>query len=115
MNTRNYRFAALSALVTACAGIAALQPSLALSAGVLTTRVVFQDLDLTNSSGIATLYGRLRAASVEVCRPLESKLVEGHFRHRDCVKSALDEAVAQVGKPSLTAYHQAKARGQGDA
>jgi UrcA family protein len=72
--------------------------------------VRYDDLDLGGNAGIAQLYGRLRSAAETVCdtgyRPQTLFLVPGW---RACVTGALEQAVAEVDRPALTAYHAAQA------
>ncbi len=72
--------------------------------------VRYTDLDLGKEAGVAKLYGRLRNAAEQVCSSgagpsplfLSSSL-------RACVTAALDQAIANVDRPAVTAYHAAKA------
>lgn len=72
--------------------------------------VRYDDLDLGKNAGIAQLYGRLRTAAETVCdtgyRPQTLFLVP---TWRACLTGALDQAVAEVDRPALTAYHAAQA------
>jgi UrcA family protein len=72
--------------------------------------VRYSDLDLDDAAGIAQLYARLRTAAERVCdtgyRPQALFLVHGW---RACVTAALEQGVAAVDRPALTAYHAAKA------
>jgi len=72
--------------------------------------VRYNDLDLDDAAGIAQLYARLRTAAEKVCdtgyRPQALFLAHGW---RACVTAALEQGVAAVDRPALTAYHAAKA------
>ena len=72
--------------------------------------VSYADLDLSRSEGATTLYGRLRMAAKQVCGD-RGRRVEEIARWEACYQHAMDEAVASVDKPSLTALHIAR---QGD-
>lgn len=76
--------------------------------------VHYGDLDLDNAAGIARLYTRLQAAAKKVCDtghgPQPLLLAYGR---RTCVTAALEQGVAAVDRPALTAYHAAKANPAG--
>jgi UrcA family protein len=72
------------------------------------TRVVrFGDLDLGSSRGVKALYVRIRGAARTVCgeneRP-DSLLSSAPFDN--CVRAAIESAVAQIKLPALTAYYE---------
>ena len=73
--------------------------------------VRYSDLNLDDAAGVAKLYARLQAAAEKVCdtgyRPQALFLAHGW---RACVTAALEQGVAAVDRPALTAYHAAKAR-----
>ena len=68
--------------------------------------VSFGDLDIAHSPGAATLYQRLDLASRDVCRDLypdqnhKLRLVQPY---RECVRSAIRNAIATVNVPAVTA------------
>ena len=71
--------------------------------------VNFADLNLANSRDAERLYRRLRTASTEVCSDFrngnDARMQE---RYRSCVNRAVDNAVATIAHPSLTALHATK-------
>ena len=72
--------------------------------------VRFTDLDLDKEAGVANLYVRLRNAAEQVCSLGSGP--SGLFlssSQRACVTAALEEAVANVDRPAVTAYHAARA------
>jgi UrcA family protein len=72
------------------------------------------DLDLTRPAGIAILYQRLQFAAQQVCGP--SGVTGTRLRDRDwqnCINAAVENAVRQLDRPALTAYHRSHA-GQND-
>jgi UrcA family protein len=71
--------------------------------------VKFQDLNLSASAGIATLYRRISAASRHVCGADDGdKDLHGRSIRQACVKDAEARAVAQVNVPELAAYAEKK-------
>ena len=66
--------------------------------------VQFSDLDTANTQGAATLYRRLRSAAASVCRNLQGKQLEQVWAYTDCVHMALNNAVAKIDRPAVTAY-----------
>jgi UrcA family protein len=73
-------------------------------------KVTVGDLDLTKPAGIEILYQRLQYAARQVCGP--SGVTGTRLRDRDwdnCVHAAVDNAVRQIDRPALTAYHRAHA------
>jgi UrcA family protein len=76
--------------------------------------VRFHDLNLNSPEGIASLYGRIHAAAVEVCEPMEGpQLVNRVFWSgwNECVDHAVANAVQTVHNEKLSAYHWDRIRG----
>jgi UrcA family protein len=70
--------------------------------------VKFADLDLSRTQDAAVLYERLRSAAKTVCAPLDGQQIAQRMNFRKCVKSAIGSAVAEVDRPTLTAYYKAR-------
>ena len=68
------------------------------------------DLDLTHPAGVAILYKRLQFAAQQVCGPsvVTGSRIESSPQ-KACVKDAVDNAVRQIDRPALTAYHRSHA------
>jgi UrcA family protein len=81
------------------------------SDGVNKYNVRFPDLDLSKVNGAAALYRRLRQAAAIVCSPLESASLQMATQYRACVDQAIDGAVASVGSPMLSQYHESHTKG----
>ena len=94
MNTRYKRSAAALAICVALAGV-----SLPAQAD---TRVNFGDLNLSSSEGIATLYQRIESAVRLACK---DRLAPWSRR---CYDATIEDAVAKIDQPQLTALHIAK-------
>jgi UrcA family protein len=76
--------------------------------------VRYQDLDLNSSEGIANLYGRIRAAAVEVCKPAEvsqSLQLALLSRWNACIGHSVANAVKRVHNEKLSAYQWQRIRG----
>ena len=104
------------ALLAALVGTVAALPARAAPPVVEQSIAVrYDDLDLDKPAGVETLYARLRAAAEKVCdaRFLPGTLVVAPA-WRTCMTGALEQAVAAVDQPALTAYHAANT-GQTDA
>ena len=75
------------------------------------TRVVnFRDLDLSQKSGVVTLYSRIRSAAREVCEPLDEVSIKLLRQRFDCRQDAVARAVADVNSPALTNYYLVKSK-----
>lgn len=73
---------------------------------VFETTALLGDLDLNRASGAKAALDRIRFAARKVCgeRPSPSDLVATHS-HRACVRLAVDNAVAALDAPLVTARH----------
>jgi UrcA family protein len=69
----------------------------------LTEIVSYSDLNLNSPNGAKVLYGRLQNAAHKVCLPFESRDIERKIIWQKCFDQAIDEAVTQINKPTLTA------------
>jgi UrcA family protein len=72
-------------------------------------RVKVGDLDLTQHAGVEIMYQRLQYAAQQVCGPSNitgSRLTDRAWQ--TCVNDAVDNAVRQVNRPALTAYHRSR-------
>lgn len=71
-------------------------------------RVSYADLDLSNEAGLATLYARLRSASLAVCGSrsfIETGSLEQLAQNKRCYQSALSKAVARIDNDKLSELH----------
>jgi UrcA family protein len=73
--------------------------------------VRYHDLNLNNPEGIAALYGRIRGAAGDVCRPLESRELARTSLWNACFNHAVADAVKAVHNRTLSAYHWQRIRG----
>lgn len=111
MRSSRSSFGALGALALSALVATITLPSAA--AGTLVEESIavrYDDLDLDNAAGIARLYTRLKTAADEVCDTgYRSQMLFLAQGWRACVRAALEQGVAAVDRPALTAYHAAKA------
>lgn len=106
---------ALAALHSATAGLFALT-SLAGAADapaphgtVLQLAVHYGDLDLTHETDAHVLYGRIHTAARRVCPDSEAPPIERNRirkAQRECVRIAVNKAIADVNSPLLTALNE---------
>jgi UrcA family protein len=82
---------------------------------VLSQKVEYRDLDLSDMNGTKTLYRRLRGAAESVCAPLEGQGLARVQRYSACVYGAMASSIARVNKPLLRQYFESKNGGPGRA
>lgn len=97
--------------LSAAAASAGTPKSLFVSDGVIKYLVRYPDLDLTKVDDASALYNRLRKAAATVCSPLESRDLTIAAPYRACVAHAIAEAVANVGSPTLSQFHESHIQG----
>jgi UrcA family protein len=76
-----------------------------------TIKVSYAELDINKPRGLEVLYSRIQRAAKIVCGNdhMLQELARG--RHAAaCYKTAVDDAVRQINRPTLTALHRAKTR-----
>jgi len=96
--------AAILGLFGAAQALTAEQPD-----GVRSITVSFRDLNLSTIEGATTLYQRIKKAANKVCEEPDSYLNDPRaWAH--CYRGAIDDAVAKVNSPLLTAVHDGKSR-----
>ena len=103
----------------AVATIAASGITIANAESNLETRSVtvrFTDLDTNNVYGAAALYQRIARAAATVCRDLEPGRQLAMIQpYSKCLHKAIDDAVAKVARPAVTAYAAAHGVRSSDA
>jgi UrcA family protein len=76
-----------------------------------TMTVSFAELDITKPRGLEVLYSRIEHAAKIVCGVDYMPKSLARNRHATaCYKTAIDDAVRQINRPTLTALHRAKTR-----
>jgi UrcA family protein len=94
-------------IVTLSASCLAATPS----NNVRTQIVTFADLDTTRVAGAQALYHRIQHAARDVCEADDVRAYSNESYKR-CTSAAISRAVADVGSPLLTEYHQAATHAQ---
>jgi UrcA family protein len=76
-----------------------------------TMKVSYAELDINKPRGLAVLYSRIEHAAKIVCGVNESRRELARTRQaKACYTTAMDDAVRQIDRPTLTAFHRAKTR-----
>jgi UrcA family protein len=76
--------------------------------------VRYYDLNLDTPEDVASLYGRIRAAAIDVCKQSEAPQVVNRVfwsGWNGCVAQAIANAVKDVHNEKLSAYHWEQIRG----
>jgi UrcA family protein len=74
---------------------------------ILVSGVHVSDLDLSKSSDVAALYGRIKGAAAQACGTdaiTSDRKPSGS--EKKCLAEAINIAVSQINNPSLSAYHK---------
>jgi UrcA family protein len=76
-----------------------------------TMKVSYADLDINKPRGLEVLYHRIERAAKIVCDFDFSIHELARARQaKACYTTAMDDAVRQINRPTLTAFHRAKSR-----
>lgn len=75
-----------------------------------TITVSFAELDISKPRGLEVLYSRIEHAAKAVCGMEYSAQLARARLAKTCYKTAVDDAVRQINRPTLTALHLAKTR-----
>jgi UrcA family protein len=75
--------------------------------GVRQVKVSYAELDLSKQAGAQALYGRIKQAARTVCGSNDS-MPWNQIDTNRCIKTAVNDAVAKVNAPLLTALHQSQ-------
>ncbi len=76
------------------------------------TTIRFADLNLATSEGASALYSRIRSAAASLCGEQFSLWDGNRLREwKDCYRTAIERAVVEVNRPTLTAVHRDSIQG----
>jgi len=78
------------------------------SEGALQAKVKYADLNVSSTSGAATLYNRIRVAAENVCHPFNNRDFASQKLLAACVHKAMSDAVNEVNQPALFTIYNAK-------
>ena len=81
-----------------CAALASVQAA----EDVPSKTVKFADLNIASQAGAKALYGRIRAAALDVCRDSSGGDPILRLAVSACIEKAIDKAVKDVNSPVLT-------------
>jgi len=99
-------------LVIACTAASA-EAGVHVHQGAAPNKIVvdYSDLDLTNQTGLKTLYARLKYAAERACGSApESHSLDAKVGFEHCYDQALNNAVVRVNDATLTAMHNRATR-----
>jgi UrcA family protein len=102
-------------LVLAAAGITLSLCSLGVAAPALSGRsekVRFADLDLNKQADAVILYQRIQRAAAQVCSDFASPRLFMQRVYADCRQLAIDDAVARLNWPTLSALARSQESAQ---
>jgi UrcA family protein len=68
--------------------------------------VGYAELDLSKPAGADALYQRIKRAAFLVCGGEDSPIGWNRIQKQQCISASVDEAVAKVNAPLLSALHQ---------
>ena len=76
-----------------------------------TITVSYAELDINKPRGLEVLYSRIERAAKSVCNFEDSPRQLAQMRQaKACYRTAVDDAVRQINRPTLTALHRTKVR-----
>ncbi|HEV7444952.1 MAG TPA: UrcA family protein [Steroidobacteraceae bacterium] len=80
--------------------------------GTVSETVKYEDLNVSNPQGAATLYRRIAKAADDVCGSyhVDSRNLESKASLNACIHKAIADAVTKVGQPQLFAIYNSKNR-----
>ncbi|HUK02516.1 MAG TPA: UrcA family protein [Steroidobacteraceae bacterium] len=96
--------AALLAVLLTAAGLSLLAQAASAAEPAQSEQVRFTDTELLHADSIAQVHSRLHRAAERVCAPLAGRALDEIVNYRHCVDAAVDQAVAQIHRPALSAY-----------
>jgi UrcA family protein len=80
---------------------------------VPTIRVSYAELDINKPRGLEVLYSRIQRAAKTVCGVDDSRRELARGRHATaCYQTAVEGAVNQINRPTLTALHRVKSKAE---
>ena len=103
--------AAASALGVIVPASAADGPSLVVTSAINAHHkqtINYGDLDISNVQGAKILVKRIRQVAEQVCETPSGAGLSGIQKHLDCVRDTVDQTVASLNDPVVTAVYSGK-------
>ncbi|HEY4645688.1 MAG TPA: UrcA family protein [Steroidobacteraceae bacterium] len=113
MNTSIKQSIAALTFVTAlaCFSTAAQADQSAATSGESSAKIDFSDLDFSQPDAAAILYSRIEMSARLVCKDSSSPWDAGRSTtFQRCYTTVIEDAVARVNRPQLTALHREKTK-----
>ncbi|HZO22373.1 MAG TPA: UrcA family protein [Steroidobacteraceae bacterium] len=98
-----WRGAAVAVLVGGCTLAGS---SMAAEPQVIKIQLQYSPAEVGSADGAARLYRRIQFAARQACGEADSREVVRYFLAKKCFERAVDDAVAKVDAPALTAVHR---------
>jgi UrcA family protein len=111
MNTSTQLSRILAATIFAALTCSIATVSFASDSDPLQVKVKYGDLNVSSTSGAATLYNRIRVAADTVCRPFHAFSnadLAGRAIFNSCLQKAMNNAINEVNEPALFTIANAK-------
>lgn len=89
----------------AVTGLALGLPAAAHATELMQAKVHYAKSNLTTESGARAVHAQLRRAANQACGPMDLRDLRQVAAVRECRQRAVDEAVAAINAPMLTAVH----------
>jgi UrcA family protein len=77
-----------------------------------TQEVRFSDLNLETPAGSEALYRRIAMAAEVVCQDFDGREIMKQRLRKQCLETAIGQAVGQINHPRLSAYYSLHNRGK---
>ncbi|HET9389546.1 MAG TPA: UrcA family protein [Steroidobacteraceae bacterium] len=75
---------------------------------VVTVKLHYSKAELGSAEGAEHLYRRIQFAARQACGDPDGRELKTYFLAKRCYQRAVDQAVANVDAPSLTALHRSR-------
>jgi UrcA family protein len=102
----------ITTLAAAALALAALTQPASAGGGFVQSSVTvsYADLNLSSPEGAKALYKRIKQAATTACGPKPAGIVLQRFasaqwEYKSCIRGAVDNAVASLNNPLVSAYH----------
>ena len=114
MNTQSNRFHVITVTLTSLLGFGAAVGAAgsAQAADAAGIKVSYQDLNLSRTADVQTLYRRIEHAAASACTPVDRAELARHLAYVRCYDAAIEAAVAEVRSPELVAIDRAARAGR---